>query len=352
MLSASEASRSFPFAIAQGDRLTEPARQHLNNNRLPNPSGAFRVNLLEGHAPLEPCAPMPPPQGLPVVQSRGEMKACRARRFSVWAIGCLVTLAAVMLAGFWWGERIEVTHLRLPLEGVPAPFRLAVLSDIHLGAGGRGMERWRQALALVQQEQPDAILLLGDYVTSHAGIPSLKQALEGIQAPLGVYAVPGNHDHWAGSGKVTSIVEAQGIQMLTNQAVRLRKGGGELWLVGVDDLWSGEPDWQRAFRDVPRDALVVLLSHNPDAALSPYRERADLILSGHTHGGHLWLPLARLLARALGITLIPHSEYGNQVAHGLRREGRTWVYVTSGITAGSRLPRWLNAREVVIVEVQ
>lgn len=282
---------------------------------------------------------------------RGDMVVHRAKRFSVWTAGSFLVLVAIALVGIWWGGRIEVARLRIPLDGVSAPFRLAVLSDIHIGAGGRGMERWQRALALVEKEQPDAILLLGDYVTSHAGTPFLKEAFREVHAPLGVYAVLGNHDHWAGSGEITSIMEEQGIQMLTNRAVKLREGRGELWLVGIDDLWSGKPDWQKAFRDVPRNAPVVLLSHNPDAALMPYHERADLIVSGHTHGGQMWLPLARVLARVFGIALIPHSEYGSRYPHGLRREGRTWVYVTKGVTAGNRLPRWFNAREVVVIEV-
>lgn len=268
-----------------------------------------------------------------------------------WSLSLLSLAATLLLTGIWWGNRIEVARLRIPLEGVNAPFRLAVLSDIHIGAGGRGMERWQRALAQVKKEQPDAILLLGDYVTSHAGTPFLQEAFREVHAPLGVYAVLGNHDHWAGSGEITPILEEQGIQMLTNRAVRLRKGKGELWLVGIDDLWSGKPDWQKAFRDVPRNAPVVLLSHNPDAALMPYHERADLIVSGHTHGGQVWLPLARVLARVFGVTLIPHSEYGSRYPHGLRREGRTWVYVTKGVTAGNRLPRWFNAREVVVIEI-
>ncbi len=269
-----------------------------------------------------------------------------------WALSLLSLAATLLLTGIWWGGRIEVARLRIPLDGVNAPFRLVVLSDIHIGAGGRGMERWQRALALVEKEQPDAILLLGDYVTSHAGTPFLPEAFREIHAPLGVYAVLGNHDHWAGSGEITPLLEEQGIQMLSNRAVRLRKGRGELWLVGIDDLWSGNPDWQKAFRDVPRNAPVVLLSHNPDAALMPYHERADLIVSGHTHGGQVWLPLARVLARVFGVTLIPHSEYGSRYPHGLRREGRTWVYVTKGVTAGNRLPRWFNAREVVVIEVR
>jgi len=242
--------------------------------------------------------------------------------------------------------------LRLPLNEAGDNFRLAVLSDIHIGSGGKGMERWRRALASAEKERPDAILLVGDYVTSHAGIPALQKAFRNIRAPLGVYAVLGNHDHWAGSKAITGILEQQGIHVLTNRAVRLRKGNGELWIVGIDDLWTGKPNWQEAFRGVPRNAAIVLLSHNPDAAITPYRERADLILSGHTHGGQMWLPLARVLARVFDFALIPHSEYGSRYPHGLRREGNTWVYVTKGVTAGSRLPRWFNSREVVIIETE
>ncbi|GIV16895.1 MAG: hypothetical protein KatS3mg022_2330 [Armatimonadota bacterium] len=269
-----------------------------------------------------------------------------------WVLLLLLLVVAPLLTGVWWGNRIEVARIHVPVEGSGEPFRLAVLSDIHIGAGGYGMEHWRRAIALVEQQQPDAILLLGDYITSHVGIPALKEALSGIHAPLGVYAVLGNHDHWAGSKAIVRILEEQGIQTLTNRAVRLRQGNSELWLVGIDDLWSGKPDWQKAFRHVPRNAPVVLLSHNPDAALSPYRERANLIVSGHTHGGQMWLPLARVLARMLGVALIPHSEYGSRYPHGLRQEGRTWVYVTKGVTAGNRLPRWFNAREVVLIEIR
>lgn len=124
------------------------------------------------------------------------MVAHRAKRFSVWIACSFLVLVATALTGIWWGGRIEVARLRIPLDRVNAPFRLAALSDIHIGAGGRRMERWQRALALVEKEQ-----------------------------------------------------------------------------------------------------------------------------------------------------------YGSRYPHGLRREGRTWDYVTKDVPAGNRLPRWFNAREVVVIEV-
>lgn len=262
----------------------------------------------------------------------------------------LVGAGFVLLLGVWWGERIELRRIQLPVGTGEGSLRLAVVSDIHIGANGFGMERWRRAMALVDRQKPDAILLLGDFVTSHHATPALTEALEGVRAPLGVYAVLGNHDHWAWAEKITHILKKHGIEVLTNRAVHLKQGQHELWLVGIDDLWSGEPDWQKAFREVPSTAPVILLSHNPDAVLAPQREKANLILSGHTHGGHIWPPLVYLLSRVFGIALIPHSKYGMRHPYGLYREGTTWVYVTKGVAAGSRLPRWYNAREVVIVE--
>lgn len=268
-----------------------------------------------------------------------------------WAIAFLLTIALALLAGFWWGERIEVTRIHLPIGSPGTPLRIAVISDIHIGAGGFGMHRWKRTLSLVEREKPDVVLLLGDYVSSHRGIPALEEVLRDVQAPMGVYAVLGNHDHWAGAKQIAGILREHRIVVLTNRAVPLRRGGGEIWLVGIDDLWSGKPDWQKAFDGVPRGAPVILLSHNPDAVLAPQRERVSLILSGHTHGGHIWLPLARLLGWLSGMAFIPHSEYGLRHPHGLRREGGTWIYITKGVTVGNRLPRWYNAREVVILEV-
>lgn len=273
------------------------------------------------------------------------------RRTRIWStLLLLVSAGFVLFLGVRWGERIEVRRIQLPISTGDGSLRLAVVSDIHIGANGFGMERWRRTRTLIDQQKPDAILLLGDFVTSHHGTPALTEVLEGIHAPLGVYAVLGNHDHWAGAGEITHALKKHGVEVLTNRAVRLKHGQHELWLVGIDDLWSGKPDWQKAFRGVPSTASVILLSHNPDAVLAPQRERANLILSGHTHGGHIGLPLFHLLSRVFGIALIPHSEYGARHPYGLHHEGTTWIYVTKGVTAGSRLSRWYNAREVVIVE--
>ncbi len=266
--------------------------------------------------------------------------------------GFLLVGALTVMIGFWVGRWTKVTTVRLSAP-VSSPIRIAVLGDLHIGSGGFGVAQVQRALQMAQQQRPDIIVLLGDYVSTKAGLPYLASALRGVEAPYGVYAVLGNHDHWADAPRVTETLQKLGIQILHNESITLHKGQTRLVMVGLDDLWAGVPDWERAFAKVPSDVPVILLSHNPDAALHPMHKRAMLILSGHTHAGQIWTPqlFRQLLARVTKEGLIPATEYGQHYPYGLRRVDNTWVYVTSGITLGRFPPRWFTRPEVVIVEV-
>jgi hypothetical protein len=166
--------------------------------------------------------------------------------------------------------------------------------------------------------------------------------------------VLGNHDHWEDPGAVTAQLESQGIQVLTNRHVAVRKGKTRLALVGIDDLWSGSPDWQAAFRDMPSGVPVLLMSHNPDAALRPEGQRANLIVSGHTHGGQVWMPgiVRRGMHRLAGTGWPPASDYGRAHPYGLVRERWGSIYITSGVVRRFTLPRWFTEAEVAVLELR
>jgi len=125
--------------------------------------------------------------------------------------------------------------------------------------------------------------------------------------------------------------------------------------VGVYDLLCQKPRWERAFRGVPAkpDHPVILLSHNPDAALSPYRDRTTLIVSGHTHAGQVWAPTTahRVMQQLFGRSYIPKTRYGTAHPYGLYREGETYIYITSGVTHGRAVPRWYTRPEVSLIEL-
>jgi predicted MPP superfamily phosphohydrolase len=293
-------------------------------------------------------------------------------------LSCCGLLLLLLVLGLISAQRTEIKRLQIPLN-LASPIRFAVLSDIHIVSKGRGVNKAQKFVQHAMAQYPDAILLLGDFVINRKAVPFLKSALQGVQAPLGVFAVLGNHDHWAGAGEVSESLRSLGVKVLVNESTILRKDETTVALVGVDDLWAGSPDWQKAFSDVPKDIPVVLLSHNPDATLFwlPVSEhekfltkhaaisKADLqrygnflrcysvrlILSGHTHGGHIWLPLNRLFSHLTGVRFIPKTELGWRHPYGLLDIRTTWVYVTKGVTAGNRMPQWFNAPEIAIVEI-
>ena len=127
---------------------------------------------------------------------------------------------------------------------------------------------------------------------------------------------------------------AQGIQPLVNRNVHLVADGLDLWVAGVDDLGNGKPDLPAALAGVPADAPLLLLAHNPDIWLQARAHRADLILSGHTHGGQIRLPL-------LGSVYRQGTHLGRQRAAGWFEQGQARMFVSRGL--GESFPLRLGA---------
>jgi uncharacterized protein len=233
--------------------------------------------------------------------------------------------------GVWEASRITVRRAVVPLPNLPAAFAgktIAVLTDLHHGPFV-GISFIREAVRLANSLRPDAFALVGDF--AHRGrdaadqLPPCLEALSRLEAPLGVFAVPGNHDmHKYGDARIyQGVVASTPITDLTNRSVRLSAGGESLWLAGVDDLWCGRPNLRRALGDVPEAAAVVLLSHNPDFAEEKPDPRVGLVLSGHTHGGQVYLPV-------LGSPWLP-SRYGLKYRGGLVQGPASRVFVSRGL---------------------
>jgi len=184
------------------------------------------------------------------------------------------------------------------------------------------------------------VLLTGDFVTRSAryaaDLPALMQPLS---APLGVYAVLGNHDTHVGAAAISSALETTGIRMLRNRHECVRAENVELWLAGIDCPDSKQygltdpsrAGWARIYRrmlnsaleGIPTDAFHILLAHTPDVIRAAARRGVDLMLSGHTHGGQVRFPL-------LGATVVP-SRYGQRYAAGQFQVEGTTLYVNRGL---------------------
>lgn len=217
---------------------------------------------------------------------------------------------------------LERVTLRLPtlpaaLEGL----RIGQLSDMHLGhPHGQANTQW--AVQQMGNEEPDVLVLTGDFVSFHHAIADLPALLRPLYAPLGIYAVPGNHDYWEGLDAIRAGLEPLGIEFLINTSTRLDWRGAELWLAGVDDLWHNGADLDAALAQVPPDVFTLLLAHEPDLADAAAERNVAMQLSGHTHGGHLCLPL-------LGSFCLPL--HGTRYPVGLEQVGAMQLYVSRGL---------------------
>jgi predicted MPP superfamily phosphohydrolase len=138
----------------------------------------------------------------------------------------------------------------------------------------------------------------------------------------------------AGGRVYRNAINSTSLTDLTNRAVCVSAGKDELWLAGVDDLWWGKPDLDLALREVPAGAEVILLSHNPDFAEVSPDPRVGLMLSGHTHGGQVYLPV-------VGAPWMP-SRYGDKYRAGLVRGPASQVFVSRGL-GESGIPLRLNS---------
>jgi len=232
----------------------------------------------------------------------------------------------------------EVTHLDIALPGLPQAFdgmRIAQLSDIHLDKFTESFYL-RHVVQQLNQMQPDAVFLTGDYVSD--GLPSNAFARKAawqcasILSELEcrtVYAVLGNHDVAVGEREVTEALRGNGINVLRNASVPIERSGGRFWLAGIDDPVWGRPYPEvaipPAIRNVPNEP-VLLLCHAPDYAdtllADPIGKTIGLMLSGHTHGGQVRLPI-------LGALELP--ELGKKYVEGSFRLGNMQLYVNRGI---------------------
>ena len=247
------------------------------------------------------------------------------RRAAPRALAAAAGVAAGGLA-VWAGwiepRRLVVRDYDLELPNWPAALsglRAGVMSDLHAGVPHAGLDKIRRAVDALNAREPDVHLLVGDYLDASQFFrrdlapERVADELARLRAPLGTVAVIGNHD-WRNSGdRMWRALSAVGVTVLEDRAVELHAPGGSFWVAGLADLRHRRPDIGAALRDVPRDAPVLVLSHDPDM-FPGIPNRVALTLSGHTHGGQVAIPLIRR-------PMLP-SYYGERYAARAHRRAR------------------------------
>jgi uncharacterized protein len=267
----------------------------------------------------------------------------------------LFFLAAAPLAldAFW----MEPSSLRLARTDIPldAPalkgLRIAVIADLHAGAPFIDAAKIDRVVAMTNAARPDLILLVGDYVIQevigghHMPIEEIAAHLKPLHAPLGVYAVIGNHDRWEDATHITAVIRAAGIPVLENASIRIPLLHGPLILVGVGDHRSDSTNAARAMKGVAADAQALCFTHSPDA-FPELPKSCALTIAGHTHGGQVWLPL-------LGRPAVPHeSLYGQRYAIGTIRENGKTLFVSPGIGTSGLAVRFMVPPEISFLTIR
>jgi uncharacterized protein len=272
------------------------------------------------------------------------------------AIAAAALFLVIVCLGAWSvliePGRLVVTEATLSLPAWPKdvpPLKVALLSDLHTGAPHVGPDKLDRIVALTNAQQPDLVVLLGDYVV-HGVIGGRSVApevtaerLTALRAPLGVFAVLGNHDWWYDGPRVTEAFRAAGIVVLENESVRIQHGGRALWLAGLGDVMTRGAQPDRAIVPVPSSDPVIVLSHNPDV-FPMIPQRVAVTLAGHTHGGQVNLPF-------LGRPIVP-STYGQRYAAGHIVEDGRHLFVTTGIATSIIPVRFRVPPEIAIVLLQ
>lgn len=238
---------------------------------------------------------------------------------------------AVALEPTWF----EVSRTRVPLKDkIGFPIRILHLSDLHC-PDGLLLSQLEKAISLGLEQNPDLICLTGDFISrTVVNAKEYASVLKTLSDYAPTYACPGNHDGgpWAGqcggyknTYAIEQLLKNADIQYLCNEHSRVRVRGSDLTIVGLRDLWTDDKDFRRAFSGINKhsEQTIIVLSHNPDSKEWLGEYRWDLMLSGHSHGGQVVLPL-------LGYApLVPVRD--RRYVAGLNRWRDRLIYTTRGL---------------------
>lgn len=267
---------------------------------------------------------------------------------------CIIWITAVCV--FTWSKFIEPRLLRINRQILYVPdanrqlngLKIAVLSDLHIGTIYIDEKKIEKIISLTNLENPDIIFILGDLDSrsiaySYKNKSHIINQFKKLSSKYGTYAIYGNHD-FIPANIVEPILQKSKIPLIVDNFVKISDKTREFYVVGLNDKWgnNSQKSIDNVISEIPEKSAVILLVHNPDVfPLVP--QRVNLTLSGHNHGGQIYLPL-------LGGLFVP-SKYNQRYIKGHIAENGKHLYVSSGI--GNMAPvRFGNIPEINILTLR
>lgn len=250
---------------------------------------------------------------------------------------------------------VQITRLRIPNKKLQAnqQIRIVQISDLHFGPTNDSKKYFSRCVEKINNLHPEAIVLTGDFLQwDESYIQRLAHILSHLKAPLGIYAILGNHDYGVchrghpptdpiDYRKVIQIFQEKGIRVLHNESVVLRHQDVSINLVGLGDFWTPFFQPKVAFWQLDSALATILLSHNPDTVHALKNYDFDLMLAGHVHGGQISLPL-------IGPLVVP-VKFRN-LRRGLHQIDGHWLYTNRGLGYTLRA-RLLSRPEITCIEL-
>lgn len=271
-----------------------------------------------------------------------------AARLRVSRIGsAAVALVSVVAVGYGLVEAAtpRATNTDVALDRLPTEFdgvRVALVSDLHAGPS-RGADFVREVVDSINAQNPDVVLLDGDLIDGTVALVGADlEPLRDLDAPLGVFAVSGNHEFYAGDGgEWLDFWSTLGIDVLRNERATITRGDAAIDIAGINDATAPapyEPDLAAALDGIDPDRFVLLMAHQPLQAVEASDFGVDMQVSGHTHGGQIW-PIRYL---------VPLQQPS---VEGLDTIGNTTLYTTRGAGAWGPPVRVAAPPEIAMLEL-
>lgn len=219
---------------------------------------------------------------------------------------------------------ISLPRLPSALEGLT----LVQISDLHFYEY-TSIDFYQRVSEAVNAIAPDLILMTGDVV--HYGpdhIPAAQRFLSGLNARAAKLAILGNHDYNDGryGAMIGEMLPEAGFRLLKNDSYCLEKNGERLWVAGLDDLWYGAPDIPGTLSSIPTEAdVTIVMAHNPllfDPLALGGHGKVDLVIAGHTHAGHVYIPFLGPIYRKI---------FRMKYRYGLFEKNGCHLHVSSGV---------------------
>ncbi|TYR79864.1 metallophosphoesterase [Priestia megaterium] len=245
-------------------------------------------------------------------------------------------------------RRLQVVRQTIQSASIPNSFhniRILQFSDTHLGLS-YDLLQLDHLIDRINKLEPDIVLFTGDLMDIPNEYPNPNQIvpiLKRIKAPIGKYAIYGNHDHGGyGTELYKEIIEKSGFHLLVNEVVKLElENAGYIHICGLDDVMLGDPQYEQTLGVLDENTFSIALIHEPDVAVKAATFPVDLQISGHSHGGQIQIPFFGPLITPPFGTVYPEGLY--EVG-----ESKMKLYVNRGIGT-TRIPfRFLATPEITL----